>query len=70
MKILREKDVVEMIGVSPVTLWRWQKAGIFPQRIKVGPNVIGWRSTVIEKFIESRQQPPEREAIYRTGDRS
>jgi prophage regulatory protein len=54
MNILSKKDVIKMIGLSPVTLWRMEKAGNFPNRIKLGPRRIGWREDDVNSWIESR----------------
>ena len=29
-KLLRRKDVAELIGVAPITLYRWEKKGLSP----------------------------------------
>lgn len=54
MKLLREKDVLERLGISRATLWRWERAGITPPRRQVGPNVVGWLEEEIDDFIASR----------------
>ena len=53
-RILREPDVQRLTGVSRVTRWRWEKDGQFPQRVRLGKNIIGWREQEILQWIESR----------------
>ena len=54
MRILRQRQVIERVGYSPMHLWRLEKAGRFPRRIKLGPNSVGWVSTEIDAWIEAR----------------
>ena len=54
MKILRMRDVLEMVGVSRTTVWRQVKAGNFPAPIRLSPRSVGWRQSDIEEWIASR----------------
>jgi len=54
IRILREQDVHRLTGVSRVTRWRWEKDGQFPQRVRLGKNIMGWREHEILAWIESR----------------
>jgi prophage regulatory protein len=53
-RILREPDVRRLTGVSRGTRWRWEKDGKFPQRVRLGRNLMGWREHEILQWIESR----------------
>jgi prophage regulatory protein len=35
-------------------IWRLEKVGRFPRRVKLGPNSVGWVSTEIDAWIEAR----------------
>jgi len=54
MEILRIKEVVNVVGLSRVTVWRMERAGKFPARIQLGERAVGWRRADVEKWIESR----------------
>lgn len=43
-----------MTGLSKSTIWRLEHDGLFPQRCRLGPNSVGWRSEDIVDWIESR----------------
>jgi predicted DNA-binding transcriptional regulator AlpA len=63
-RIIRQVDVAAMLGVSPVTLWRWRNAKEFPEPIQLDKSgrLIGWRLSVIEQWIrerDKRETPPE-----------
>ena len=53
-RILRVKDVVELLGVSRSTLYSWISSGIFPRPARLGPNVVGWPATAIEEWLRDR----------------
>ncbi len=58
MKALRIRDVATTTGLSRTTLWRLERRGDFPHRIRLSPNSIGWIESEIEQWIESRPRKP------------
>jgi prophage regulatory protein len=54
MHILRTSDVTRLTGLSRTTLWRLERQGQFPQRIRFGRNAVGWRNEEVERWVESR----------------
>lgn len=54
MQILRRKEVSKKIGLSPVSIWRLEKAGDFPARVQLGPRAVGWNADDIERWLETR----------------
>jgi prophage regulatory protein len=54
MKLLSQQRVSDITGLSRVTIWRYERAGRFPKRLKLGPNRVGWRSDEVQAWIESR----------------
>ena len=53
MEILNVKDVSLITKLSRVTIWRLEKEGKFPPRIKISQKRIGWRKDEAAKWIES-----------------
>jgi predicted DNA-binding transcriptional regulator AlpA len=41
MKILRTPEVLSITGLSRVTLWRKEREGTFPQRVRIGSQCRG-----------------------------
>ena len=55
-KVLRRKQMLELIGVSNTTQWRLEKAGDFPARIKLGRASVGWRQDEVEEWLKGRDR--------------
>ena len=53
--ILRESELVEIIGVSCQTIRRWVKAGTFPKPIQLSERRIGWEFAAIKEWLEKRK---------------
>lgn len=45
MKIININELVNILGVSKTTLWRWRKEGDFPEPIILGKNIIVWKES-------------------------
>lgn len=54
-RILRFPELKKKLGgVSTVTVWRWEKEGNFPKRIKLGGNARGWIESEVDRWIEQK----------------
>lgn len=54
-RILRSVEVCKVIGLSRTTLWRRVRDGQFPKPIRLSANAVGWRSSVIDEWLSSRE---------------
>lgn len=55
-RLLRLRQVLEIVPVSPSTLWLWVKQGKFPKPIKLGDKTTVWRFTDIEALIKPKEE--------------
>lgn len=62
-EILRSPDPERLIGVHRTTLWRWERAGHFPKRIKLASRASGYLRSEVEKWLQDRAA--ERESANR-----
>ena len=53
-KILRKPQVLDVIGVSDPTIWRWERQGKFPKRVQIGPGSVGWFESEIITWMEQQ----------------
>ncbi|CAM4329490.1 helix-turn-helix transcriptional regulator [Vibrio agarivorans] len=58
-KFLRQKEVAQILGVTTTTLWRWRKSGIITQPIQLSDQVVGWRASTIEQWLEAKTREGE-----------
>jgi prophage regulatory protein len=54
MRTLRFQDVLLLTGLSRSTIWRLERKGGFPKRIRLGQNSIGWAEAEILAWLSSR----------------
>lgn len=51
-RVLRIGELAERLGISRVTIWRWERAGRLPPKRQIGPNVVGWLQSEIDEWFE------------------
>jgi prophage regulatory protein len=54
MKLIRLPAVIERVQLSAMTIWRREKAGTFPRRVKLGQNTVAWVEKEIEAWMIDR----------------
>jgi len=56
LRFLRLPQVVDRVGLSPMTIWRRERASppTFPRRVQLGPNAVGWPEEEIEAWCAER----------------
>ena len=54
LRILTKKEVCALVPYTPQHIHRLEKAGMFPRRLQLGPNRVGWRLIDIENWINIR----------------
>ena len=54
MKILSKQDVRQLVLYSPQHIARLEKAGLFPKRVQLGPNRVGWVEQEVLDWLRER----------------
>ena len=54
MRILSKRQVKELVLYSPQHIARLEKAGLFPKRVPLGPNRVGWVESELLEWLEER----------------
>jgi prophage regulatory protein len=54
-RILSNRTVCCMTGLSRVTLWRLIRNGLFPQSRRISPGRVGFFADEIEAWLESKR---------------
>ena len=52
--IIRVSEVARRVGLSRTTIWRRERAGDFPARIRLGGRSVGWLDSEVEEWLERR----------------
>jgi prophage regulatory protein len=53
-RIITQKELSIRVPYSPVQIWRLEKAGTFPRRIRLGTNRVGWVEAEVEEWLRER----------------
>jgi prophage regulatory protein len=58
-RIIRRAEVRRRTGYSDTTIWRLEKAGLFPARVQLNPHAparggVGWYEDEIDAWIAAR----------------
>lgn len=56
-RVLRSSELADKLGVSRVTLWRWERKGLLPGKTQVGPNTVGWLESEIDEWWNRKVEP-------------
>lgn len=55
-RIIRKPELLNMIGLSDPTIWRMEKEGKFPKRLRLGGNSCGWMESEITGWLTERME--------------
>lgn len=53
--IARPRDLPGITGLSKTTCWRLERSGDFPKRIQLSAGAVGYRTSELLAWVESRQ---------------
>jgi predicted DNA-binding transcriptional regulator AlpA len=55
IRVLKKKEVAEILGRSHNTIERWVRNGIFPQPIRFTPCSVGWLERDVINWINDKR---------------
>lgn len=53
-RFIRLPEVLARLGVSWITIARWERQGRFPLRKHLGPNTVAWVETEIDEWCAAK----------------
>lgn len=59
-KLLRERQILQLIPVSRATFKRWVQSGYFPPGFKLSSRITVWRAEIVYQWIDRFLPPAER----------
>lgn len=54
MRVIRRSKIHQKTGLSITQIWRLEKAGLFPKKIKLGANSVGWLESEVDAWVAAR----------------
>ncbi len=61
-RIISAPERRRLVPYSNMHIWRLEKLGKFPKRIRLGPNRVGWSYREVMDWIAARKKEREDEA--------
>jgi prophage regulatory protein len=68
MRFLRIRQVVQLTGLSRMTIYRLELAGKFPSRRKLSQNSVAWREEEISQWLNTRPVADARRSVTSLTD--
>jgi len=53
-RLLRLPEVLEIVPIKKSTLYDLMRRGLFPKNIKLGSNIVAWKTSDIDKWIANK----------------
>ena len=57
-KKLNTRQVAAAVGVTPFTIRRWAKIGLFPRGVELVPGELRWLESTVFAWIAEREKGP------------
>ena len=54
VRVLRPKETAAKVGYSRMHLYRLERDGQFPRRVRLGPSSVGWIEEEVDEWIRAR----------------
>lgn len=55
-RIIRKPELLSIVGLSDATIWRQERDGRFPRRIRLGGNSVGWIESEVADWLAERME--------------
>ena len=69
-RLIRKQEVLHRTGYSHTTIWRLEKAGLFPLRVQLSPMAVGWFEDEVDQWIASRIRRGGKKTVGLVAERS
>jgi len=62
MRFLDSAELEEKVPYSRVHIWRLERAGLFPKRIKIGPGRVAWDEDEVDEWLREKLRQRDADA--------
>jgi prophage regulatory protein len=60
MRIIRRHQLTDKVGYCLAHIYRLERQGLFPQRIRLGRRAVGWVDEEVEAWLQERVDARDR----------
>jgi prophage regulatory protein len=60
MRIIRRHELTDKVGYCPAHIYRLERQGLFPRRIRLGRRAVGWVEEEVESWLRERVDARDR----------
>ena len=60
MKLIKIREVMNLTGLSRMSIYRFEQRGAFPARRRIGANTVAWLDSDIDEWIRTRPLAQDR----------
>jgi len=53
-RIIRKPELLLRLSLSDATIYRLEKRGLFPKRVQLGGNSVGWLDDEVESWFKKK----------------
>jgi len=53
-RVVRKPELISKVGLSDASIWRMERKGLFPKRIQLGGNSVGWLQSEVTQWLRSK----------------
>jgi predicted DNA-binding transcriptional regulator AlpA len=53
-QLITRRQLQELLPVSPMTIWRWERDGLLPKHVTIGRTSF-WRAIEIQQYLRGRK---------------
>jgi predicted DNA-binding transcriptional regulator AlpA len=54
LRLIREPELRQLVGLSHTTIWRLARSGKFPRALRISARAKAWRASDINQWLEDR----------------
>src|SRR5437660_12875162 len=56
VRAIRIKELQQRVGLSRTSIWRLERRGLFPRRVHLTGNAVGWIDEEIDAWLRARKR--------------
>jgi len=56
MQTIRFAQLQQRVPLSRTQIWRLERQGLFPKRIQLSANTVGWDAAEIDEWLQQRKE--------------